>query len=602
MDWKTRQYCESITIKNSGDAVHLCGWVDTIRDHGQLLFIHIRDRSGVLQLVFDPTVNQDVYDAASRLRSEDVISIVGTVLERSDEAKNPNIVSGDIEIQVNQVDCLNKSETPPFVVSEKADQDGAFNVDEDLRLKYRYLDLRRPQMNINLIQRAKLLQIVRRYLDKQGFIDVETPMLTKSTPEGARDYLVPSRVHEHQFYALPQSPQLFKQLLMMSGLDRYYQVVKCFRDEDLRPNRQPEFTQLDIEAAFIDESYIYSLIEPLIVELYAHVGVTVPTPFPHIPYETAMNEYGSDRPDLRFEMKMVDVSSVLTNVQYRIFNQILASGGKIKGINVKGQAEKLSKSFLQDELAKKVVPQFGGKGVSWMKVIDGKLESNIVQFFSDEEQAALISALNGENGDVFLLIADTNPDLVNEILGKLRLFMAQRQGLIDETAVAPCWVTEFPMYELKDGRLSSVHHPFTQPEEGELPGPDDREQLIKLLSRSYDLVINGEELGGGSIRNHDPKRQEMIFRHLDLSESEIEAKFGFFVNALQYGAPPHGGIALGVDRLVSMILGRESIREVIAFPKNRTAFCPLTQAPGPVSEAQLEDLHLRLKPIPVPST
>ena len=589
-----RQFCTTISLDQVNQTVTLAGWIDTIRDHGQLLFMHLRDRSGVIQIVFNPEENKPLHEQAEKLRSEYCVGLTGVVIERADDAKNPHLPTGMLEIHVTSLDLFNKAQTPPFLISEKSlvdDETQEFHVDEDLRLTYRYLDLRRLSMQKNIVIRHKIMSTIRNYLDDKGFVDVETPMLTKSTPEGARDYLVPSRHHDNCFYALPQSPQMFKQLLMVSGLDKYYQIVKCFRDEDLRPNRQPEFTQLDLEASFIDETYIYSLLEPLVERVFATVGKKIQGPFPHITYEDAMNRYGNDHPDLRFDMTMVDVTQTLKNCNYKIFNSIANNNGSIKGIKVTNKASEMSKNMLQEELAKKVVPKFGGKGMTWMKVIDGKLESNIVQFFSEQEQADLITALDAHDNDVLLFVADTNKDLVNDVLGRLRLYVGKKWGFIDPKAIAPCWVTDFPMFELKDNRLNSMHHPFTQPDESFMTA-QTTDDFLAVKSRAYDLVINGEEIGGGSIRIHDSQMQAKIFETLGLTETDIKQKFGFFVNALTYGTPPHGGLALGMDRLVSMVLDTESIREVIAFPKNRVAYCPLTQAPSHVDNQQLDELKL----------
>jgi aspartyl-tRNA synthetase len=600
MNWKDRRYAQSLSLTDKNTTVELSGWIDTIRDHGQLLFAHLRDVTGVIQLVFDPTQNPKSYACAESLRNEYTVTVIGTVLERDDDAKNPNLPNGNIEIQVTQITVHAKAKTPPFVLTEKNQIDDThtpFHVDEDLRLKYRYLDLRRPRMQRNIMFRSKLFKTIRDVLDDAGFYDVETPILTKSTPEGARDYLVPSRVHHGHFYALPQSPQLFKQLLMCSGLDRYYQIVKCFRDEDLRPNRQPEFTQLDIEASFIDESYIFSLMESLMERVFSLVNKSISGPFPHITYQEAMARYGTDRPDMRFGLTLVDVTHVLHNTGYKIFNTIANNNGRIKGICVPQMADKMSKSFLQAELATKIVPQFGAKGMSWMKVEDGKLVSNIVQFFSPEEQKALIDAMSASNGDVLLFVADTNTRLVDEVLGRLRLYLAQKFELINPKTIAPCWVTHFPLFEKKDGHITAIHHPFTAPDRDiSTLSSTDTDALLAVNSRGYDLVINGEEVGGGSIRIHDSKTQQKIFECLGLTPDEIQEKFGWFVEALNYGTPPHGGLALGLDRLTAMLLDTESIREVIAFPKNRTASCPLTAAPSPVSNSQLQELHVSVNP------
>ncbi|MSR88390.1 MAG: aspartate--tRNA ligase [Candidatus Margulisbacteria bacterium] len=592
LNWKERLYCADVSDVNLELPVVLYGWVDTIRDHGHLLFIHLRDRSGIVQLVIDPKVHA----IAEKLRSEDVVEILGTVRKRSEDTINTQLKTGSLEVVVTGVKRLTEADTPPFLITEK-DASEPFHVDEELRLKYRYLDLRRPSMQQNLIKRYRLIKIIRDFLDEHGFIEVETPVLTKSTPEGARDYLVPSRTHEGKFFALPQSPQLFKQLLMVSGLDRYFQIVKCFRDEDLRPNRQPEFTQVDLEASFIDEEFIYQLLEALMIRLYAHEGVTLSAPFPRISYADSMTRFGNDRPDIRFGMELMDVTEVVRTVQYQIFQTILSKKGLIKGITIKNAADKLSKNVMQEEIAKKIIPQMGAKGLTWMKVVDGKLESNIVQFFSDAEQAALIAAMGAGEGDILTFIADTNHALVSDVLGRFRLYIAERLGLLDSSVVAPCWVTDFPLYEKSENRLLSVHHPFTAPQE-DISLIKDTDALLRVNAKAYDLVINGEEVGGGSIRIHDPKIQEKVFRDLGLSETDIQEKFGFFVNAFKFGTPPHGGLALGVDRLVSMILKKDSIREVIAFPKNRVAYCPLTQAPSDVAESQLKELKLEIKRLP----
>lgn len=596
MTWQDRQWCGELRESLVAQSVVLYGWVDAVRDHGHLLFIHLRDISGMVQVVFGPEL--PFYALARQLRSEFVIELKGTLKRRDPGTNNPHLATGTLEVIASELTVLNKANTPPFEISEHgfSGEESVFKVEEETRLRYRYLDLRRPSMQQHLIQRSTLLKKVRDYLHDRRFIEVETPMLTKSTPEGARDYLVPSRVHPGSFYALPQSPQLFKQLLMMSSLDRYFQIVKCFRDEDLRPNRQPEFTQVDLEASFIDETFIYDLLEGLLVQLFAHVGVTLPRPFPTITYDESMRLYGNDRPDLRFGWTMVDVTSVFSQTGYKIFQQISTGGGLIKGLNLTGQSPNLSKNVLQEELAKGLIPKLGGKGMTWMRVENGQLESNIVQFFSEAEKSSIMSLMNAKDGDVLVFVADFDSALVNQVLGQFRVIMGERLGQIDEKAFAPCWVVDFPMFEKGDGRLTSVHHPFTQPQ-SEIKGLSEAE-LLKVKARAYDVVVNGEELGGGSIRIHSPQMQEDVFKILGFTSDQIEAQFGFFVKALQYGTPPHGGLALGVDRLVSMLLGVDSIREVMAFPKNRMAFCPLTQSPSGVSQAQLDDLGLVVK-VPV---
>ncbi|HUT65871.1 MAG TPA: aspartate--tRNA ligase, partial [Spirochaetota bacterium] len=474
-------------------------------------------------------------------------------------------------------------------------------VSEEIRMQYRYLDLRRPSIQDNMVKRHRICKSIRDFLDTHGFVEIETPMLTKSTPEGARDYIVPSRIHKNRFYALPQSPQLFKQLLMISGFERYFQIVRCFRDEDLRPNRQPEFTQLDIEASFIDEEFIYALIESLVIKMFETGGVDLPRPFGRMTYSEAMDSVGSDRPDLRFGMYFKDVTDIFADTEYEIFKQILNRGGVIKGIKVENSSDRLSKNALQNEYAKQIVPGFGAKGMTWMRVVGDTLQSNITQFFSKEEQAATLERFSAKDGDVILMIADPSRKTVASALGQLRLHVAEKLGLIPDGIFSPVWVTGFPLFEESDEGISSNHHPFTAPDRKDF-NPQDKEQLLSLRSRAYDLVINGEELGGGSMRINDSELQHRIFEALGLSEGDVEEKFGFFLKALQYGAPPHGGIALGVDRVVSMILGTSSIREVIAFPKNRNAYCPLTDAPSQIAGKQLDELGLlelsRTKAIP----
>lgn len=600
MQFSQRIFCGTLTPAATGRTVLLAGWVDAFRDHGGLLFIHLRDRSGLVQIVFNPaTASAATCKQAASLRAEFCIAVAGTVTARLPGTENPHIETGAIEVMVSELTVLAESDALPFAISEKAMVAGATTgvaaaetVAEELRLQYRYLDLRRPSMRDNLVARHKIFQCVRRFLDEQGFLEIETPVLTMSTPEGARDYLVPSRVRPHSFYALPQSPQLFKQLLMIGGMERYFQLARCFRDEDLRPNRQPEFTQLDLEASFIDEEFIYTIIEELTVRLFAIGGITLPRPFPRISYAEAMETTGSDKPDLRFGLRFVDVTDVFSETRYAIFRQILQRGGCIKGINVKGQSEQLSKNVLQNEYAKTIVPTFGAKGMTWMRAADGTLESNIVQFFSEEELTALRTRFDVTDGDVLLLIADPSYEVVTSALGQLRLHVAHRLGLIPAHTFAPVWVTAFPLFEAAEGGgVTSKHHPFTAPDRIDF-NPDNTEDLLALNSRAYDLVMNGEELGGGSIRINDRALQRKIFAALGLTEQQTREKFGFFLRAFDFGAPPHGGLALGMDRMVSMILQTPSIREVIAFPKNRSAACPLTGAPAPVTREQLAELSL----------
>jgi len=593
-----RTPCGELRAGDVGREVRVVGWIDALRDHGLVLFAHLRDRSGIVQIVFNPTGSPEVRARAEQLRLEHCVAVRGAVVRRDAGTENPALETGDIEIVAAELTVLSQSKALPFMISEKAMVAGAAvtgagtgAVSEDVRLQYRFLDLRRPSMQRKLIQRHRIVKSVRDCLDAEGFVEIETPVLTKSTPEGARDYLVPSRVHPGRFYALPQSPQLFKQLLMVSGFERYYQIVKCYRDEDLRPNRQPEFTQLDLEASFIDEAFIYELIEDVMCRMFAVNGIELPRPFPRLTHAEAMAGTGSDRPDLRFGLRFIEATDLFRNTGYGIFRRIVDGGGRIKGINVKGQSEALSKNVLQNEYAKQIVPGFGGKGMTWMRVVDGKLEANIVQFFSALEQQAILERFDAADGDVLLLVADTALDVVHSVLGQLRLHVAARLGLVPTDVYAPVWITEFPLFEPAPGGITSSHHPFTAPERGDFD-PADRDALLALRSRAYDLVVNGEELGGGSIRIHEADVQQRVFAALGLAEAEVQEKFGFFLRALEYGPPPHGGIALGMDRVVAMILGTESIREVIAFPKNRSAYCPLTEAPSTVARSQLRDLGL----------
>lgn len=597
MKTQERFPCSTLGLTHINHEVHLSGWVDALRDHGELLFIHLRDRSGVVQVVFSPEfANQELCKVASTLRNEFCISLRGQVRKRAPGTENPNIETGFIEVAATRLDILSRSDALPFPISEKAMVAGAGikgvdSTTEEIRLQYRYLDLRRPTMQDRLIKRHRIVKVVRDFLDERDFLEIETPMLTKSTPEGARDYLVPSRIHPGCFYALPQSPQLFKQLLMVAGFERYFQIVRCFRDEDLRPNRQPEFTQLDLEASFIDEAFVYDLIEELLVRMFAVGGIDLTRPFPRMTYDEAMDTMGSDKPDTRFGLRFVEATDLFRGTSYGIFKQILQRGGSIKGINIKGESEKLSKNVLQNEYAKEIAPGFGAKGMTWMRVIDGALESNVVQFFSRDEQKAIMERFDAQDGDVIVMIADASYETVVSALGQIRLHLAERLELIPAGVFSTLWVTDFPLFTATEAGITSSHHPFTSPDRTDFD-PTNREELLSLRSRAYDIVVNGEELGGGSIRIHDPQLQARIFQALGLTQADVEEKFGFFLRALAFGAPPHGGLALGMDRVISMILGANSIREVMAFPKNRSAYCPLTQAPSAVGTDQLRELGL----------
>ena len=591
-----RVFCGELAPSDAGREVVVAGWVDAFRDHGGQLFVHLRDRSGIVQLVFSPEeASRELCERAAALRSEYCVAVRGEVRHRLPGTENPGIETGTIELMVAELEVLSKSDALPFTVSEKGMVAGAASAEaghvaEDLRLQYRYLDIRRPSMRDNLVLRHRIFQSVRRVLDSKGFVEIETPMMTASTPEGARDYLVPSRLHPQSFYALPQSPQLFKQLLMIGGMERYYQLARCFRDEDLRPNRQPEFTQLDVEASFIDEEFIHELVEELVVEMFATGGISLTRPFPRITHAEAMDTTGSDRPDLRFGLRFVDVTDLFAGTNYSIFRQILQRGGCIKGLNLKGQSDRLSKNVLQNEYAKEIAPSFGAKGMTWMRAENGALASNIVQFFNESELRGLRERFEVADGDVLIMIADPSYAVVTSALGQLRLHLADRLELIPADSFCPVWVTDFPLFEPTDeGGVTSSHHPFTAPDRTDFD-PKNVEELLTLRSRAYDLVVNGEELGGGSIRINDREVQRKIFTALGLSYDDVKERFGFFLRAFDFGPPPHGGLALGMDRAVSMILQTPSIREVIAFPKNRSAACPLTGAPAPVKREQLAEL------------
>ncbi|MFH1039459.1 MAG: aspartate--tRNA ligase [PVC group bacterium] len=595
MKFQSRTYCGSLRKAAAGRRVLAAGWVDALRDHGNILFVHLRDRSGIIQVVFNPDKTPGVRAEAGRLKEEYCVAVRGEVVVRRPGSENPALETGEVEIIADELTILNPSPILPFPISEKAMVAGGAvagdAVGEDLRLQYRYLDLRRPSMQENLVRRYRIIKCARDFLDSREFVEIETPVLTKSTPEGARDYLVPSRVHPGCFYALPQSPQLFKQILMFSGFERYFQVVRCYRDEDLRPNRQPEFTQLDIEAAFIDEEFIYELLEELTVRMFAVGGIDLPRPFPRLPYREAIDSFGTDRPDLRFGLRFIEATDIFSGTGYAVFRKIIEQGGLIKGINVRGQSAALSKNILQNEYAQRLVPEFGARGMTWMRVAGDTLESNIVRFFTAGERTNILERFGAGDGDVILMIADQNPQIVTDALGRLRLHLGNRLGLIPEGEYRPVWITDFPLFEAAEDGLTSRHHPFTAPDRDDFD-PGDREDLLSLRSRAYDLVVNGEELGGGSIRINSADLQARIFRALGLEDTVARERFGFFLDALKYGAPPHGGIALGLDRVTAMILGAPSIREVIAFPKNRAAACPLTGAPSPVDREQLRELNL----------
>ncbi|MED4270091.1 aspartate--tRNA ligase [Geobacillus stearothermophilus] len=577
-------HCGEVPETAVGERVVLKGWVQKRRDLGGLIFIDLRDRTGIVQVVASPDVSAEALAAAERVRSEYVLSVEGTVVARAPETVNPNIATGRIEIQAERIEIINEAKTPPFSISD--DTDAA----EDVRLKYRYLDLRRPVMFQTLALRHKITKTVRDFLDSERFLEIETPMLTKSTPEGARDYLVPSRVHPGEFYALPQSPQIFKQLLMVGGVERYYQIARCFRDEDLRADRQPEFTQIDIEMSFIEQKDIMDLTERMMAAVVkAAKGIDIPRPFPRITYDEAMSRYGSDKPDIRFGLELVDVSEIVRNSAFQVFARTVKEGGQVKAINAKGAASRYSRKDI-DALGE-FAARYGAKGLAWLKAEGDELKGPIAKFFTDEEQAALRRALAVEDGDLLLFVADEKA-IVATALGALRLKLGKELGLIDEAKLAFLWVTDWPLleYDEEEGRYYAAHHPFTMPVRDDIPLLETNPGAVR--AQAYDLVLNGYELGGGSLRIFERDVQEKMFRALGFSEEEARRQFGFLLEAFEYGTPPHGGIALGLDRLVMLLAGRTNLRDTIAFPKTASASCLLTEAPGPVSDKQLEELHL----------
>lgn len=578
--------CGRVTEKDCGKELTLAGWVNTRRDHGGLIFIDLRDRSGIVQVVMSPQYGEDAFHKAEDVRSEYVLAIRGIVRERSPETVNPKMQTGKIEVVVSEMRVLNKAKTPPFYVEDGID------VDETVRLKHRYIDLRRPEMQRNLIMRHKIVHEMRRFLDAHDFLEVETPILTKSTPEGARDYLVPSRVNPGKFYALPQSPQLFKQLLMVSGLERYFQIARCFRDEDLRADRQPEFTQLDIELSFEDQDFILDLMEHMMQRIFKNVlNVDIQIPFKRITWDDAMNLYGSDKPDLRFDMHFYDISDLLRDTGFKVFRNVLDNGGIVKAITVKGDA-----AIPRRELDGLVdyVGNYGAKGLAWIGLNkDGSLKCQITKFLGEDKIREIGKFCEAENGDLILIIAD-KPKVVAQALGELRLEMARRMNLIDENEFCFRWVTDFPMFEYseEDKRWVAEHHPFTAPRD------EDVQYLLtdpsKVYAKAYDMVLNGVEAGGGSLRIYQEELQEKVFKAIGITHEEAQEKFGFLLDAFRYGAPPHAGIALGLDRLVMLMLRLGSIRDVIAFPKTQSAIDQMTQAPSEVVDMQLKELHIRV--------
>ncbi len=583
--WRRTHDCGSLSLKDIGQNVTLAGWVDTRRDHGGLIFIDLRDRAGITQVVFNPETNPQAHQEAHQLRNEFVLTIRGLVRGRPEGMTNSNLKTGEIEVLVQEYRLLNTSKTPPFSLEDSAE------VSEAVRLRYRYLDLRRPSLQKNFLFRHRVIQFVRQFLNQRGLVDIETPFLTKSTPEGARDYLVPSRVQAGKFYALPQSPQLFKQLLMVAGFDRYYQVVRCFRDEDLRADRQPEFTQLDMEFSFIEEEEIIELIEELIVQLFTEtLGITVNRPFGRLSYHQAMNLYGTDRPDLRFGLPLKDLTPLVKDSGAKVFAEAAQKGGCVKAIRVPGGGA-FSRKELDDLVA--LAMSWGAKGLAWSKINPEGWQSPLAKFLTEEERRAINQALEAEPGDLLLFQADI-PAVVHEVLGKVRLHLGPKITPPRPDQYEFTWVDQFPLveYRTEEGRYGAVHHPFTAPLEEDLLRLETSPETVR--SRAYDLVLNGSEIGGGSIRIHQRALQERVFKVLNISSEEAEEKFGFLLEALELGAPPHGGIAFGLDRLVMLMTGAGSLREVIAFPKTQKAVCLLTNAPSTVDRIQLNELGLRL--------
>ena len=585
MVYKRTHMCGQLRSENIGEKVVLNGWIQKRRNLGGLIFCDVRDKTGITQVVFNDETSEELFALADTLRSEYVVGVKGVVVER--ESKNPEMETGDIEVIADELVIYSKSETPPIYIK---DDD---NVDDNLRLKYRYLDLRKKKMQDNLSFRAALTTLARNYYAEQGFTEVETPMLIKSTPEGARDYLVPSRINLGRFYALPQSPQTFKQLLMVGGTDRYFQIVKCFRDEDLRADRQPEFTQIDLEMSFVEVDDVIEIQEGFLKRVMKEMkGIDIETPFPRMTWEEAMTRYGSDKPDTRFGFELCDLTDKVRDCEFKVFTDAIAVGGSVRGICITGGAESYTRKKI-DKLTE-AVKSYGAKGMVWMKKTDEGVSSSVNKFFTPEQLEDLAETMDAKSGDLMLIISDSNK-VVFDSLGFLRRHIAGEMGLLDDNQFNFLWVVDFPLFEYdeKEDRWSAMHHPFTSPkaEHAQLLKTDPH----KCLANAYDIVLNGVELGGGSIRIHDQEMQEDMFKALNMTQEDIDEKFGFLVEAFKYGAPPHGGLAYGLDRLVMLLTGEKSIREVIAFPKNQNAQCMVSEAPGLVDEAQLDELGIQLK-------
>ena len=585
MKLKRDHFCGNLSKKNEGETIILAGWVKKRRDHGGLIFIDLGDKSGVVQIAFNPKVDEESHLQARSLREGWVIAVEGKVRMRPIESVNLELETGEIEVIVENLEILNISESLPFPIQDEIE------ASEETRLKYRYLDLRRAVMQRNLRLRYEVTKQVRSFLDKKGFMEIETPFLTRSTPEGARDYLVPSRVNPGEFYALPQSPQLFKQLLMVAGFDRYFQIVRCFRDEDLRADRQPEHTQIDIEASFIEENDIYNLVEPMLVHVFKKtLGISLKIPFPRLGYEEAMDRFGIDKPDTRFGLELKNISSLASQSKFHVFHRCLAQGGEVRGLRLPGGSH-LSRKELED-LSQMIEP-YGAKGLSWILLTPEKIKSPLSKFFPKAILLRIIEHMDGEKGDALFFVADRK-EVVAASLAQLRLHLGKRFNLIPKDVYQLVWIVDFPLFEQdKEGRLAARHHPFTSPKEEDLPLLEIDPE--KVRARSYDIVLNGEEIGGGSIRIHRRKIQERILEILGIDSLQARERFGFLLEALSFGAPPHGGIALGLDRLVMILARAESIREVIPFPKTQKAVSLMTQAPSPADDEQLKELHIKLR-------